>query len=80
MTGKKESDPHIISLSKHLTEENPILLKAVGGFAELDEIGRNLGFLDEDASTASQISWWPVISLLGTFSAGKSSLEYWKGL
>ena len=61
------------SLEQHLEKENPVLLDAVGDFRRLDEIGYSTGLLDSDDSFSLQIPWWPLISILGTFSAGKSS-------
>jgi GTPase SAR1 family protein len=61
------------NLERHLSQENPVLLGAARSFEELDEIGRQLGLIEPDYTSASQISWWPVISVLGTFSAGKST-------
>jgi len=61
------------SLKKHLKRENPVLLDAVGGFEKLDSIGYRTGLLESDESYSTQIPWWPLISILGTFSAGKSS-------
>jgi len=61
------------SLELHLKEENPILVSAVDGFRQLSRIGYAMGLLDTSESYATQISWWPLISALGTFSAGKST-------
>lgn len=61
------------SLKKHLQRENPVLLDAIGGFQKLDSIGYRTGLLESDESYSTQIPWWPLISVLGTFSAGKSS-------
>ncbi len=63
----------LANLEKHLTEENPVLLNAAQSFEHIDHIARSLGLIGEDYSSAGQISWWPVISMLGTFSAGKST-------
>ncbi len=60
-------------LESHLQQENPVLAGAVGSFQQLDRVARRLGFLGDDDSFAAQVSWWPVISVLGTFSAGKST-------
>jgi hypothetical protein len=60
-------------LETHLEQENPILLKTVQSFRELDWIARRMGLLEPDASYAMQIPWWPLISVLGTFSSGKST-------
>ncbi len=63
----------IKSLQKHLAEENPLLVSVVEKFVELDQVGLGLGVLTSRDSYTSEISWWPLISILGTFSAGKSS-------
>ncbi|OSM04285.1 putative dynamin family protein [Magnetofaba australis IT-1] len=61
------------SLEKHLKEENPILLQAVQRFRELDAVAYRMGILDPEESYATRVPWWPLISVLGTFSAGKST-------
>lgn len=61
------------SLEQHLQNENPVLLDAVSNFKILDEVGYNTGLLETDDSYSLLIPWWPLISILGTFSAGKSS-------
>jgi GTPase Era involved in 16S rRNA processing len=61
------------SLEQHLKKENPVLVDAVQTYRHLDQVGRSIGLLDEEQSFATQISWWPMISVLGTFSAGKST-------
>ncbi len=61
------------SLEAHLREENPVLVSAVEGFRGLSRVGYAMGLLGTDESYATQISWWPLISVLGTFSAGKST-------
>lgn len=61
------------SLEEHLTKENPVLVTAVQSYRQLDRVGRSLGLLGAEQSFATQISWWPMISVLGTFSAGKST-------
>ena len=61
------------SLEGHLAQENPVLLQAVQSFRTLDGIAYRLGLLPSDASFATQIPWWPLVSVLGTFSSGKST-------
>ena len=61
------------SLKAHLERENPVLIDAIGGFRKLDDVGYRTGLIDTDESYAMQISWWPLVSILGVFSAGKSS-------
>lgn len=60
-------------LETHLKQENPVLAGCVESFQRLDKVARKLGLMDRDDSFATQVSWWPVISVLGTFSAGKST-------
>lgn len=60
-------------LREQLTRENPLLVDAVAGFQKLDRVCRGLGLLGRGESTISQIAWWPLISILGPFSAGKST-------
>jgi GTPase SAR1 family protein len=61
------------NLEAHLEKENPVLLHVVQGFRTLDRVAYRVGLLDTDRSYAMQIPWWPLISILGTFSAGKST-------
>ncbi len=60
-------------LTEHLQDENPLLLDAIERYQQLDSIAWKMGLLARSDSFAAHISWWPLISLLGTFSAGKSS-------
>ena len=61
------------SLRTHLKRENPVLIDAIAGFQSLDSVGYKTGLIETDESYAMKISWWPLISVLGVFSAGKSS-------
>ena len=63
----------IESLRSHLANENPLLVSVVDRFCELDNIAYKLGIFTNKQSYATEISWWPLISVLGTFSAGKST-------
>lgn len=68
------SDPtRTDSLEAHLKRENPLLLEPLAEFRRLDAIARRMGLLARHESFTRRVPWWPVISLLGTFSAGKSS-------
>lgn len=60
-------------LEKHLEQENPVLLQTVKSFRTLDRVAYRMGLLGPDTSFATQIPWWPLISVLGVFSAGKST-------
>lgn len=61
------------SLKAHLKRENPLLLDVMSGYKELDRVAYRMGLLPTSDSYAMQIAWWPLVSVLGTFSAGKSS-------
>jgi len=73
MTPAKRMQNRLERLQEHLKRENPILVSVVGRYQKMDEISQKIGLLQADESYATQISWWPLISILGTFSAGKSS-------
>ncbi len=60
-------------LERHLEQENPVLLKTVKSFRQLDGIAYRMGLLGPEDSYTAHIPWWPLISVLGTFSAGKST-------
>jgi ribosome biogenesis GTPase A len=60
-------------LKEYLSSENPVLLDVINRYAELDKIGHKIGLITPDETYTSHISWWPMISVLGTFSAGKST-------
>ena len=64
------------NLEKHLQEEhpdNPTLARAVQSFRKLDEVAYSLGIFTKNQSYATRVSWWPMIAIMGTFSAGKST-------
>ncbi len=70
----------MLELESHLEQENPVLLSAVQSFRALDRVAYGLGLLEPNQSFATQIPWWPLISILGTFSAGKSTfINYFLG-
>jgi len=60
-------------LQDHLAQENPILLDVVKSFRELDRVAHQLGMMSGDESFTTRVPWWPMISILGTFSSGKST-------
>lgn len=60
-------------LESHLKSENQLLVEVVKSFRTLDKVAYRLGLLNTDQSFAFHVPWWPMISILGTFSAGKSS-------
>ena len=73
MTPAKRMQSRLERLQKHLETENPILVSVVGRYRQIDKIATKMGLIESDESYATQISWWPLVSILGTFSAGKSS-------
>ena len=73
MTPVQRMRNRLDSLKKHLKDENPILVDVVDRYKKLDSIAQKIGLLKLAESYTTQISWWPLISVLGTFSAGKSS-------
>jgi hypothetical protein len=70
---RNSTQERIKRLNTHLKRENPVLAGCVQSFQRLDKIARKLGLQTAEDSYATQVSWWPVISVLGTFSAGKST-------
>ncbi|KAG1707515.1 EH domain-containing protein 4 [Nymphon striatum] len=73
MTPAKRMHNRLERLQGHLERENPILVSVIGRYRKMDAIAQKIGLKKADESYATQISWWPLISILGTFSAGKSS-------
>ena len=73
LQSRKPIEKRLRKLERHLKQENPILIDAVKSFRELDAIAWRMGLIAADESYATQIPWWPMISVLGTFSAGKST-------
>ena len=63
----------LTKLETHLNNENPLLIDVVSRFKKLDTVAYKMGLLDTSDSYATSIPWWPLVSILGTFSAGKSS-------
>ncbi len=63
----------IKKLRSHLAQENPLLLQVVKSFRVLDDVAYRLGMLDDTMSFTTRVPWWPMISVMGTFSSGKST-------
>lgn len=72
-SANSQVDRRLNSLEKHLKHENPVLLQVVQSFRELDRVAYRMGLLSRDDSFATRVPWWPLISILGTFSSGKST-------
>jgi len=73
MSGKSQVRKRLKRLTEHLKKENPLLVDVVNNFQELDQISRQMGFLGGDESFALRVPWWPLISVLGVYSSGKST-------
>lgn len=73
MLGYKTHNSRLDRLQEHLKAENEDLTKALDAYRGLDAVAHRMGLLNVGQSYADSISWWPLISVLGTFSAGKSS-------
>jgi hypothetical protein len=73
MFNESKISQRLQKLEKHLKQENPILSEVVQNFRELDRISRRIGFFHREESHATRTPWWPLISILGIYSAGKSS-------
>ncbi|HHC73661.1 MAG TPA: dynamin family protein [Thiothrix sp.] len=73
MTPEQRMQNRLKRLQQQLKREHPILVEVVNQYKELDKIAQRMGLLAQGESYATQISWWPLVSVLGTFSAGKSS-------
>jgi GTPase Era involved in 16S rRNA processing len=69
----KSIKERLTRLENHLNNENPLLLDVVSRFKKLDTVAYKMGLLGTTESYATSIPWWPLVSILGTFSAGKSS-------
>ncbi len=67
------TESRLRNLEQHLKQENPVLLQTVQSFRDLDKVAYRMGLLQRNQSFTMQIPWWPLISILGTFSAGKST-------
>ena len=73
MTPKKALARRLDLLESHLRSEHASLLPVLPTFRSFDRILYRMGLLDPSESLATRIPWWPMISILGLFSSGKSS-------
>lgn len=69
----KRGDSLEAHLQQEMQQESPVLLAAVRNFRELDQLARRLGFFSQAESYTRNVPWWPIIAVLGTYSAGKST-------
>ncbi len=73
MIEESQAGRKLRDLKRRLKQENPVLEHVVDRFQDLDRISRRLGFFDQRESYANRTSWWPLVSVLGVYSSGKSS-------
>ena len=73
MNPKKSLLRRLETLEAHLRSEHPNLLAVIPTFRAFDKVLYRMGLLTQTESLAMRIPWWPMISVLGLFSAGKSS-------
>lgn len=64
-------------LEDQLRRESPVLASVLASFRTLDRVGHRTALLRPDDSYAGRLSWWPMVAVLGTYSAGKSSFINW---
>ncbi len=73
LAGSNVRSQRLQAFEAHLKAENPALLNVLPTFYRFDRILHRMGLLKRQDSLVSRIPWWPLISVLGTFSSGKST-------
>ena len=73
MTPRQALQQRLAALDAHLRAENPNILPVIPTFRNFDRVLVRLGLLGPHESLTTRIPWWPMIAVLGTFSAGKST-------
>ncbi|MBT6093808.1 MAG: hypothetical protein HOH04_02930 [Rhodospirillaceae bacterium] len=61
------------TLASHLEVESQSMVELLPTFSKLDKILMGLGLLANNDSLTTRVPWWPLISVLGTYSSGKST-------
>jgi hypothetical protein len=69
---EKTVSKYLSNLEKTFAKDNPVLLNAAKVFHELDQIEYDLGLIENEETTASKYSWWPIVSLIGGNSTAKA--------
>lgn len=79
MTEKAEGK-FLLQLKQQFAGKNPVLLDTTKVYHELDQLAFDLGLIDMDDSVACKTSWWPLITILGGSTSGKSAFinEFFK--
>ncbi len=63
----------LLALEAHLKAEQPDLESLLPLIRAFDRVLADLGLLGRGESLAARVAWWPTVSVLGLYSAGKSS-------
>jgi hypothetical protein len=69
---EKTVSKYLSNMEKTFAKDNPVLLNAAKVFHDLDQIEYDLGLIENEETTASKYSWWPIVSLIGGNSTAKS--------
>ena len=69
---EKTVSKYLSNLEKTFAKDNPVLLNAAKAFHNLDQIEYDLGLIENEETTASKYSWWPIVSLIGGNSTAKA--------
>lgn len=69
---EKTVSKYLLNLEKNVAFDNPVLQKAAKLFHELDQLEFDLGLIENEDTTASKNSWWPIITLIGGNSTAKA--------
>jgi hypothetical protein len=69
---EKTVSKYLSNLEKTFAKDNPVLLNAAKVFHNLDQVEYDLGLIENEETTASKYSWWPIVSLIGGNSTAKA--------
>ncbi|MFC4236313.1 dynamin family protein [Thalassospira xianhensis] len=69
----KGKNAMVQSLCAHLEKEDQDLSSFVQTTLDMDSVLHRLGLYERHETLTSRISWWPVVSVVGLYSAGKST-------
>jgi hypothetical protein len=69
---EKTVSKYLLNLEKNVALDNPVLLQATKLFHQLDQLEFDLGLIENEETTASKNSWWPIVSLIGGNATAKA--------
>lgn len=64
----------IRNLRTHLQRENPDLVPLVDAYGRMDGLLKRMRLIGREETLTTRIGWWPVVSAVGLYSAGKSTM------